>query len=304
MYLTSVLIVLDEYFQGIDCFHDAINRAGAKCEILVYNNGCSDPSIVSSIQEVSTYYQSHNSMIEASYSECVNSLLCLAQGDYICIMHSVGYLEDDWIVKMKESQERIFKSGIVYVHEVDQAEFSDYALNQKDELEPIQNNDNKVQNILFFKKQFLSIVGGLHNNLCSNSAIAHFARRFYFSGFTNYSIPGNTMIRVHTYTDTVRSSQAEYKSSIESLNRSKEYFLPIVVKSAKHEALIEALSEFGESLFSHKLGAVVLTQHKINHPDLIKLNEIATQIGSSIEILPASYYDNNVLKNRILLVFR
>lgn len=304
MYLTSVLIVLDEYFQDIDCFYDAINRAGAKCEILVYNNGCKDEMIISSIQENATHYQSHNSLIEASYSECVNSLLCLAQGDYICIMHSVGYLEDDWIVKMKESQERIFKSGIVYVHEVDQAVHMDYALNLKDELEPIQNNDNKVQNILFFKKQFLSIVGGLHTNLCSNSAIAHFARRFYFSGFTNYSIPGNTMIRVHTYTDTVRSSQAEYKASLELLNRSKDYFVPLVTKQAKHEALIEALNDFGESLFSHKLGAVVLTQHKMNQMDLIKLNHIASELGSSIEILPASYFDNNVLKNRILLVFR
>lgn len=304
MYLTSVIVVLDQYFNSQDCLLDSIDKAGSKCELLVYNNGCTNEQALIALKSASTYFQDHDSIIEASYSECVNSLLSVSQGDHICIMHSFGYLDQDWMLKMREATDRVFKSGIVYINEVDLSEHNDYALNNQEELEPIQNNDNKVQNILFFKKQFLSIIGGLHPNLCSTSAISHFARRFYFSGFTNFAVPGNSMIRLHTHVDTVQSSQSEYKASLDHLTKTKDYFIPLFSQTENHSRLIEALKEYGEPLFSLKLGAVVLTSQKLSNLDLVNLTVLASNNSASIELLPASYYDNNVLKNRILLLFK
>jgi hypothetical protein len=304
VYLTSVIVVLDQHFNSQDCLLDAIEKSGCKCELLVYNNSCQDNEVKEALKKASTHFIDTDSIIEASYSECVNSLLSISQGDHICIMHSFGYLEQDWMLKLREANDRVFNSGIVYINEVDHVEYSDYALNNQEELESIQNNDNKVQNILFFKKQFLSIIGGLHPNLCSTSAISHFARRFYFSGFTNFAVPGNSMLRLHTYVDTLQSTQLEYKQSLDHLTKSKNFFVPLFQQTEKHFNLINDLSAFGEALFSLKLGAGILTSQKLSTPDLIQLTTIADNNSASIELLPASYYDNNVLKNRILLLFR
>lgn len=304
MHLTSLLLVLDEEYNHNDCILDAISSAGMKCELLVYNSRCENPIVIEELRNISTVFIDHDSILEASYSEAVNSLLSISSGDFICIMQSIGYLEQDWMLKLREASERLFKSGIIYINTVDSIENNDYALNSNDELEPIQNNDNKVENIIFFKNNFLSIIGGLHPQLSSTLAFNHFAKRFYFSGFTNYAVPGNSMIKMYSYQDTMTTSPLNFREISKQTERSRDYFIPLFPKTASHDALIESLSSHGEALFSVKLGAVVLTKLKLSKLELEEFTQIADTFSVNIELLPASYYDNNILKNRILILFK
>ena len=71
MYLTSVLLVINENFDSVDTLEDNIKYAGSRIELVVYNNHCKNEIVLSYLKQLATKFIDNSTPIVFNISECI-----------------------------------------------------------------------------------------------------------------------------------------------------------------------------------------------------------------------------------------
>lgn len=300
MNLTSVLVVLNEYFNALDVLQDNMKVAGSKIQLLVYNHGCQDQEIIDAIQELSSEYIEDFSPIKKSFSECCNVLLRIASGKYVCIVYDYGYLDYYWLSTLIDSHNNIQKSGVVAINNLSCFDTS-YEMNQHYELVPVyRNEENVVDGVILFNKEILVTIGGLKQNLHLSYSLWDFCNRLSLHGYINYFVPGTSIIKHSIYGDSYFSSPNEYIKEKKSNKLTTHVKIYEIQES--DQSLLKDLNQHLDINFyySDKFGSVVFITDTLKPSELQVISVFLAKHNKQLELKSISYFEEYILKNSIL----
>jgi len=303
MYLTSVLLVINENFDSVDTIKDNLKYAGSRVELVVYNNHCQNEEIVEQMKVLSTKYISNFTPIEYSFSECINELFRIASGEFICIIQDYSLFCEDWLKSLIDSHNLIRKSGVISLNDWSTSEIA-YHLDINDNLTATYSEDGRVNGIPFFKKELLYTIGGFDPKLNELFCIWDFCDRVTINGYYNYFVPDTSMIKETGYIDSYFTNKADYLKTI-SL-RSKETFFPIFQPTELTPIVIESLKKKipCSIQYSQKLGAIVFAKDNLNSSDIIVLASILKEYNLDLDLLPSSLFEQTILKSSLIGIIR
>lgn len=303
MYLTSVLLVINENFDSVDTLEDNLKYAGSRVELIVYNNHCQNEKVLSSLKQLATKFIDNFTPIEFSFSECINELLRVASGEYISVFQDYPLLCENWLQKLLFFHNEILKSGVISVNEWSTNEIA-YHLDKNDNLQATYSKDNLVNGVPFFRKDLIYSIGGFDPQLNGLYAIWDFCKRTSMNGFYNYFVPNTSMIKESSYKDTYETNLAFYKRY--SASKNQESFIPIFTPLEQTPVVMEVIKKkINCSIqFSVKLGAIVFVKPSLNSEDLMVLSQILNEYQLSIELFSSSTYEENILKNSMVAIIR
>jgi hypothetical protein len=302
MYLTSVLLVINDKFNAVDIIEENLKIAGSRTQLLVYNNGCRTSEIISEVRSLSTLFLENDSPIEKTFPECVNELLRLSSGEFIFVVDQYCYFEESWLKKLCDSYSN-FKSGVISFNKTVELPI-EYTLDSNDELIGIYNENNVVTQLPFFKKELLHVVGGFNSGYDARFSIIDFSFRiFNFYGYLNYYIPELNYVSYSYYFDDYSINQIQAKNQIFT---QKNQFIEIFNITPLVSEIIDRLkNHFNDKvIFSNKLGAIFINNDRFNQNDLIFIAEIISQYNIQLEMFPQSYFDDYILKSSIIILIR
>ena len=303
MYLTSVLLVINENFDSVDKIKDNLKYAGSRVELVVYNNHCQNAEIVEQIKSLSTKCIDNFTPIEFTFSECINELFRIASGEYFCIIQEYSLFCEDWLKSLIDSHNLIRKSGVISVNDWSTSEIA-YHLDTNENLSATYSLDGRVNGVPFFKKELLYTIGGFDPKLNELFCIWDFCDRVTINGYYNYFVPDTSMIKETCYNDSYTTNKADYLKTI-SL-RSKETFFPIFQPTEITPIVIERLKKkISCSIqYSQKLGAIVFAKDNLNSNDLIQLASILNEYELTIDLFPSSLFEQTILKSSLIGIIR
>ena len=303
MYLTSVLLVINENFDSVDTLEDNIKYAGSRIELVVYNNHCKNEIVLSYLKQLATKFIDNSTPIEFTFSECINELLRVASGEYICVFQDYPLLCENWLQKLLISHNEILKSGVISINEWSTNEIA-YHLDKNDNLQATYSKDNLVNGLPFFRKDLIYSIGGFDPQLNGVYAIWDFCNRTAINGYYNYFVPNTSMIKENSYNDSYETNPAFYKRY--SASKNQESFIPIFTPSEQTPVVMKVIKKkINCSIqYSVKLGAIVFVKPYLNSEDLIVLSQILNEYQLSIELFSSSTYEENILKNSMVGIIR
>jgi hypothetical protein len=302
MYLTSVLLVINDKFNAVDIIEENLKIAGSRTQLLVYNNGCRTSEIISEVQSLSTLFLENNSPIEKTFPECVNELLRLSSGEFIFVIDQYSYFEENWLKKLCDSYSN-FKSGVISLNKTVELPI-EYTLNSDDDLIGIYNENNVITQLPFFKKELIHVVGGFNGSYDARFSIIDFSYKvFNFYGYLNYYIPELNYVSYSCYVDDYSINQKEVQNHI--FNQKNKFIEIFSVTPIISEIIDKLKNHFNDKvIFSNKLGAIFINNNCFNQNDLIYIAEIISQYNLQLEMFPQSYFDDYILKSSIIILIR
>jgi hypothetical protein len=303
MYLTSVLLVINENFNSVDTVKENLKHAGSRVELVVYNNHCQNEKIIAEIKAIASKYINNFTPIEFSFSECINELFRVSSGDYICVFHEYSLLCDNWVKSLIHSHKLIHKSGVISINDWSTNEIA-YHLDFTDNLSATYSSNEIVNGLPFFKKELLYSIGGFDPKINGLFCVWDFCKRANINGYYNYFVPDTSLIKENCFIDDYITHKKEF-SKIQSSRTSETFIAIFQPTNITSVAIIELKQRLTDSIqYSDKLGAIVFVKDSLNSYDINELNSILSQFNLTIDLFASSVFDETILKNSLVGIIR
>jgi hypothetical protein len=301
MKLTSFLLVINESTTDVSNLLDNIKYAGSRVQLLVFNNFCYNTKIINQLKEIASIWIDNSTPFVQNFSECVNELLRLANGEFICVAREDALICSDWLSTLIETHTLVLNSGVISVNDFSTTE-GNYQLTVFDDMHWVYNKDFRINNFAFFRKDLIYKIGGFDTKLNGVYAFWDFCDRAMAVGFYNYFVPKTSMIRESLYLDHfTEPTPKEFK------NRKISDFVSVFKLTPKAEFNIKKLSTESNGVFTYneKLGAIIFTQkNEINLQFLKVLADNIEKLQLEMNLSCSSYFENNVLKMSFVGIIR
>lgn len=301
MFLTSVVLIVDRYFEDQEIIVDNLKNANSSVELLILNNfGYVSPEL----KDLSTQYVESNSIIEMNFAECVNVLLPYCSGDYILILQDYGYLDYDWLKNLISSHQFIENSGVISILSNNQEDqfFNDkqlcFFLNVDENMDCRYFDNNLVSGLMFFSKELLSQLGALNNKLNQKYVLWEYCYRAGLLGKFNYYLLNHYSIKISEYTSAYSSNLKQYKKEINQTEIFK-----ILNPDIDYSLIIEKLKENSiDAEYTKKINCVIAIKTEFKQDQLAVINEVCKELNYTYKIICTGYYDNYIWKGRVALI--
>jgi hypothetical protein len=219
MEIISVLLVVKEDFKYSDLIISNIENAGCKCELLVFNNGCSNTNELNKLKEYSNNFLGSSDKI-FPLGECLNQLISSTRNEYYFIINSYGFYEKNWGIDFISEYNRILNAGVFSIAE--KSTEINYAFSKTDELIECFIPENLDENIFFSKKQIENI-GGFDSELDGAIALRNYSERIKKSGFINLQLSKTYFLKIFEYTSHLFLSEEDYQKKVKKLYTNKNF---------------------------------------------------------------------------------
>lgn len=297
MNLTSVLVIINDMTMDVSNIRDNLKYAGSKTQLLVYNNLCRNQNVINELQKASSVWVENNTPFLKNYSECVNELLRISSGDFICFSREDGLYCENWLKSLIEWNNFVENTGVISIYDFSTNEGT-YQLTKENTLEWVYSSNFRINNFAFFKRELIFKIGGLNETINGVYSIWDFCDRARIKGFFNYFVPNTSRIQCSVYTDHFlepNPSQFEKRKVLE--------FFKIFNLNIETENKLKTLTaKFGDYFtFQEKLGSIVFS--KKNELDFDFLNELCNcllNMNLQIKLYSSSYFENDVLKQSFI----
>lgn len=302
MYLTSVLLVINDNFNAVDIIEENLKCAGSRLQLLVYNNGCRTSEIISEVQSLSTLFLENNSPIEKTFPECINELLRVSSGEFIFVMDQYSYFEEDWLKRLCDSYSN-FKSGVISFGKINNLS-TEYVLDSNENLVAVYNEKNTINQLPFFKKELIYVIGGFNPSYNAKFSIIDFSYRlFNLHGYINYYIPELNYVSYSEYVDHyLLNSKQINKQIIECKNN----FIELFELTPEVNNIMDQLKmSFKDKIvFSKKLGAIFINDQSLDQENIALIDKVVSDNNLDIKMFPQSYFEDYILKSSIIILIR
>jgi len=295
MNLTSYLVVINDQTEDISNIQYNIQSAGSKIQLIIFNNQCKNESVISELKLISSIWTENTTPFIYTFSECVNEILRLSSGDFICVSREDALYSDDWLKKLIYTHNLIESSGVISIHDFSTIEGNYQLTKDNDILHWVYADDFRINNFAFFKKELIFKIGGFNTELTGKFAFWDFCERTNRYGFYNYFVPDTSMIVHSQYTDHF------IEPNIKEYNKRKiQPFFKIFNLSDQAERDLKTLSKFSGGLYfdyHEKLGCIVFS--KKDKLPISFISEIATTLSAlnlDMDLYCSSYFENDLLK--------
>lgn len=289
MNFTSIILVVDKYFEDEEVIFDNLLNANCYHELLVFNNG---GNVSQELIDASSQYI-YGSPVEESFADCVNKLLPLCSGNKICVLYNYAYFEEDWLRNLIATHDRIVNSGVISLR-FNRNSQTNYFLNVKDELEKQYFDNNRVDGMMFFDKTLLNLLGGLNNNLHSQYCFYEYCYRAGLVGKYNYYLVDNTAIQISAYTTTYVTSYKAYLDEIKNIKPFK-----ILNKDNEHQTMLNALENIGiECNYSARLNKIAIINKEFDSKTIYDIQTLCVQHNYDYTIGGTGYFEDYLFKAR------
>jgi hypothetical protein len=164
-------------------------------------------------------------------AQVYNCLLRKSTGDYVCIIPSGLFLQENWLTELIYYYKNIAKSGVVSV--VDDTKSAELVSFLSSDTETMVNvfspPENFVNSLVFVDRQHFYFVGAIDETVyLSGNELNQFALRCAFMGFFNYCIPSVTAFSSGFPQVTEdEESDTNFANSIKEMRKAKNYYLPL-----------------------------------------------------------------------------
>ena len=291
MALTSIILIVDRYFEDEEIIFDNLSNANSSVELLIYNHG---GKVSNELKDLSSKYIEDNfAFIEKPFAECVNSLLPYCSGDKICILYNYAYLPDDWLCNLNKTYDRVVNSGVISVR-YDNDLQTNFFLNDSDELEKHYFDNNRVSGMMFFSNEILNRIGKLNTNLHGKYCLYEYCYRVGLLGKYNYYDINNHAILISTYTTTYIANQKQYLAEISNVKP-----FQALHKHNDHSKMLDALKILNiECDYSPRLDKIVIIDKEFDSSDFSKIKKLCDANGYDYKIVGTGYFENYIFKAR------
>ena len=219
MEIISVLLVVKEDFKYSDLIISNIKNSGCKCELLVFNNGCSNTIEINGLKEYSNKFLG-NSDIIFPLGQCLNELISITRNKYYFVVNHYGFFENNWGIDLISEYNRILNAGAFSIAE--KSSEINYAFSKSDELIECYIPEKLNQNIFFSKKQIENI-GGFDPELDGNFAVRNYSERIKKSGYINLYLSKTYFLKISEYKSHIELSEEDYQKKINKLYSNKNF---------------------------------------------------------------------------------
>ncbi len=178
---------------------------------------------------VATYCMPIESGIKMS--KVYNDLIRMATGDYVCIIPSGLFLQENWLTELIYYYKNIAKSGVVSV--VDDSSSAELISFLSTDTENMINvflpPENFISSLVFVDRQHFYLIGAIDETVyLAGNEINQFALRCAMMGFFNYCIPSITaFFSGHSRRIEDEESDLNFATSIKEMRRARNYYLPL-----------------------------------------------------------------------------
>lgn len=293
MNLTSLLVVINENTTDVSSISENIKCSGSRIQLLVYNNFCNNENIITQLKEISSTWLEPSTPFILNYSECVNELLRIATGDYICVTRQDCILYEDWLKVLIDSHTLIQSSGVISINDFSTSE-GNYQLTKNNDLTWVYTDKFRINNFAFFNRELLFKIGGFNEHLNGQYVFWDFCDRAMLFGFYNYFVPYSSMIKLSEYTD--HFLIPTYKEF--QYHKTDSYYPLFQLSITDKENLRILTDELGKVFnFHEKLGCLIfIKKDSINIDFILKLCNKLSALNLGMELYSTSYFENDLLK--------
>lgn len=238
----SILIPLhNNYHVSRMAIESCINNTGvSNCEIIVYNNGSSDPLVKEWLTELpnTIYLESDHHVIEKN-SLVLNEMIKVASKEFICIIPNPVFLPENWLAEMLKSNLSIIGSGVTSIPSTDlKGNLTNKLTEDYLNVFVWQPTNNIVIGVYLFSKGIINQIGGFEPELNQGYEYAQFCYRVGMLGLSNYYVPGLNAIEIVELEPTCfyTTSPEEYANSLKKVKKGN-----LIVKFQKSsDKMVEA----------------------------------------------------------------
>lgn len=304
MALTSVILIVDRYFEDQEIIVDNLKNANSSVELLILNNF---GYVIPELKDLSTQYIESNSIIEMNFAECVNVLLPYCSGEYIVVFYDYGYLFSDWLKNLIASYNKIENSGVLsIISDCQGEEFNlpnsnkelSFFLNQDENMDCKYFDNNVVSGIIFFSNSLLKQLGAFNTSLNEKYLFWEYCHRAGLIGKYNYYNTDDYCIKISNYTSAYASSLKDYQREIKNIEIFK-----ILNPEIDHSVLINKLKENGlEADYTKKMNCVVAIKQEFNQHELAIVHKLCNECQYEFQIICTGYFDDYIWKGRVAIL--
>lgn len=301
MNLTSVLVVINDQTTDVSNVKDNLKYAGSKTQLFVFNNHCKDQRLITELQSITTTWVENQTPFIKTFSECVNELLRISSGDFICVAREDALYCENWLLRLIESCNLIENTGIISLNDFSTSEGT-YQLTKDNNLEWVYTKDFRINNFAFFRRDLIFKIGGFNENINGVYAFWDLCDRARQMGFLNYFVPNTTMIKLSVYTDDLPEPTPEQFNKRKIIQ-----FFKIFNLTQKDLKNIQTLTEnFGDIFyFQENMGCIIFSKKNEMDFDIIaKLCSNFLNLNLNMVLYSSSYFQNDVLKQTFIGVIK
>jgi hypothetical protein len=300
MEYVSLLVVLDASSTSSAIYEDQLTLSGIKHELLVYNNGCKDQSLIDSLVSKSNFFIDGGAIIEP-LGTALNVLLKETTGDYVCVLHDQCYYNQDWLFELVYTYNRIAHAGVLSIIETPQ--FPDEVPTFDFELCKFHLSINDMEGNIFFSTKLVDTLGGFYS-FDGSWAIKEFTSRARLSGLINGYLSNQTNIHISSYSPSYPCSPSQYQFRIQELRKNLNLHIPIYLESTEHEKIIPALREAIQPdliEWSETLGKILAIKQSLSTENLLELASLCQRTGLKVTIKPLPLASNETMVAKVVI---
>jgi len=300
MEYVSLLVVLDYSSTSSAIYEDQLTLSGIKHELLVYNNGCKDQSLIDSLVSKSNFFIDGGAIIEP-LGTALNVLLKETTGDYVCVLHDQCYYNQDWLFELVYTHSRVAHAGVFSITETPQ--FPDEVPTFDFELCKFHLSINDMEGNIFFSTKLVDTLGGFYS-FDGSWAIKEFTSRARLSGLINGYLSNQTNIHISSYAPSYPCSTSQYQFRIQELRKNLNLHIPIYLESTEPEKIIPALREAIQPdliEWSETLGKILAIKQSLTTENLLELASLCQRTGLKVTIKPLPLSTNETMVAKVVI---
>lgn len=307
MEIISVLLVVKEDFKYSDLITSNIENSGCKCELLVFNNGCSNINELKTLKEYSNKFLGSSNEI-FPLGQCLNQLICCTRNEYYFVINQYGFFEKNWGIDFITEYQRILNPGAFSIAE--KSTQINYAFSKNDELIECFLPESLNDNIFFSRKQIENI-GGFDPELDGNLALRNYTDRIKKSGYINLYLTKTYFLKIAKYQSHIYLSEEDYQKKVKNLYSNKNLlkysnplYYQVYFETDRTKEIIEdlnkCLKQTFEIYFNDIQGVITILKENISG---LEMNQIIEYCAiKNIEINIKSSLVTFPLVNKSILV--
>lgn len=308
MEIISVLLVVKEDFKYSDLIICNIENAGCKCELLVFNNGCSNTIELNKLKEYSNNFLGSSDKI-FPLGECLNQLISSTRNEYYFVVNSYGFYEKNWGIDFISEYNRILNAGVFSIAE--KSTEINYAFSKTDELIECFIPEKLDENIFFSKKQIENI-GGFDSELDGAIALRNYSERIKKSGFINLQLSKTYFLKIFEYTSHLFLSEEDYQKKVKKLYTNKNFlkhsdplYHQVYFETDKTKEIIEHLNKCLKHsfkvYFNDIQGVITILKENISGLELQSILNYCSSKSLEINVKPSLMSFSSINKSILII---
>lgn len=167
-------------------------------------------------------------------SNVFNSVFRKATFDYVCIIPTGLFVQENWLTELYYYYINVNKSGLIGISsDLDSLDILPMPNNELLEfINVFVSKNNLISGLSFFNRQYLYLVGAFDESLQLNgNEINQFALRFMGLGYYNYYIPSTTCVFLsegkYINPSDFDKGKDNMNSSISEMRKMRNYYIPL-----------------------------------------------------------------------------